>query len=50
MDEMLAPDFVNHNKLLPGEVPGREGYKHPVLWVGRWRSKVPRSIHPSAWK
>jgi len=27
MDEMMAPDFVNHNKLLPGEVPGREGYK-----------------------
>jgi hypothetical protein len=20
------------------------------LWVGRWRSKVPRSIHPSEWK
>jgi serine phosphatase RsbU (regulator of sigma subunit) len=30
MDEMLAPDFVNHNKLLPGEVPGREGYKRRV--------------------
>ena len=30
MDEMLAADFVNHNKLLPGEVPGREGYKRRV--------------------
>ena len=30
MDEMMAPDFVNHNKLLPGEVPGREGYKRRV--------------------
>jgi ketosteroid isomerase-like protein len=25
LDEMLAPDFVDHN-LLPGEEPGREGY------------------------
>jgi steroid delta-isomerase-like uncharacterized protein len=30
MEEMMAPDFVNHNKLLPGEVPGREGYKRRV--------------------
>jgi serine phosphatase RsbU (regulator of sigma subunit) len=30
LDEMLAPDFVNHNKLLPGEMPGREGYKRRV--------------------
>jgi serine phosphatase RsbU (regulator of sigma subunit) len=30
MDEMMVPDFVNHNKLLPGEVPGREGYKRRV--------------------
>jgi serine phosphatase RsbU (regulator of sigma subunit)/predicted ester cyclase len=26
VDEMLAPDFVNSNKLLPGQDPGREGY------------------------
>jgi serine phosphatase RsbU (regulator of sigma subunit)/predicted ester cyclase len=25
LEEMLAPDFVNHN-LLPGQEPGREGY------------------------
>jgi serine phosphatase RsbU (regulator of sigma subunit)/predicted ester cyclase len=25
MEEMLAPDFVDHN-LIPGEAPGREGY------------------------
>src|SRR5215212_676069 len=25
MEEMLAPDFVNHN-LIPGQEPGREGY------------------------
>jgi ketosteroid isomerase-like protein len=30
MDEMMAPDFVNHTKLLPGEEPGREGYKKAV--------------------
>ena len=30
MDEMMALDFVNHNKLLPGEVPGREGYERRV--------------------
>jgi serine phosphatase RsbU (regulator of sigma subunit)/predicted ester cyclase len=27
VDEMLAPDFVGHNKLLPGQEPGREGLK-----------------------
>src|SRR5918997_6960052 len=25
VDEMLAPDFVDHN-LIPGQQPGREGY------------------------
>jgi serine phosphatase RsbU (regulator of sigma subunit)/predicted ester cyclase len=30
MDEMMAPDFVNHTKLLPGEVPGREGAKRAI--------------------
>ncbi len=27
IDEMLAPDYVSHNKLLPGQEPGREGVK-----------------------
>ena len=27
LDEMLAPDFASHNKLLSGQQPGREGYK-----------------------
>jgi ketosteroid isomerase-like protein len=33
MQEMLAPDFVDHN-LLPGQRPGREGYlrAHRVSW------------------
>jgi predicted ester cyclase len=26
VDEMLAPDFVNHNKMLPGQESDREGY------------------------
>jgi serine phosphatase RsbU (regulator of sigma subunit)/predicted ester cyclase len=27
LDKMLAPDFISHTKLLPGQQPGREGYK-----------------------
>jgi ketosteroid isomerase-like protein len=30
LDEMLAPDFVTHTKLLPGQQPGREGLKWAV--------------------
>jgi ketosteroid isomerase-like protein len=30
MDEMLAPNFVSHTELLPGQQPGREGYKKAV--------------------
>ena len=26
VDKMLAPDFVNRNKLLPGQKPDREDY------------------------
>jgi ketosteroid isomerase-like protein len=26
VDEMLATDFVNHNRLLAGQEPDREGY------------------------
>ena len=26
VDEMLAPDFVNRNKLLPGQEPDRQDY------------------------
>jgi predicted ester cyclase len=29
IDKLLAPDFVDHS-LLPGQVPGREGYKLQV--------------------
>src|SRR5918998_178583 len=30
VDEMLAPDFVNHNKLVPDQEPDREGYKRAI--------------------
>jgi serine phosphatase RsbU (regulator of sigma subunit)/predicted ester cyclase len=30
VDEMLATDFVNHNRLLPGQEPDREGYLQAV--------------------
>ena len=29
LDELLAPDFVDHN-LLPGQKPGREGFMQGV--------------------
>jgi serine phosphatase RsbU (regulator of sigma subunit)/predicted ester cyclase len=30
LDEVMAPDFVNHTKLIPGEEPGREGAKRAI--------------------
>ena len=30
VDEMMAPDFVSHTKLLPGQEPGREGEKRAI--------------------
>jgi ketosteroid isomerase-like protein len=30
LDAMLAPDFVNHNKLVPGQEPDRENFKRAV--------------------
>jgi serine phosphatase RsbU (regulator of sigma subunit)/predicted ester cyclase len=41
VDEMLAPDFINHNKLVPGQEPDREDYLqgiaafHAALSPGR---------------
>jgi ketosteroid isomerase-like protein len=29
IEEMMAPDFISHG-LLPGQQPGREGYKRQV--------------------
>ena len=33
LDTILAPDFVSHAKLLPGQQPGREGYKRAIAEV-----------------
>jgi predicted ester cyclase len=30
LDEILAPDFVSHVKLVPGQQPGREGFKQAL--------------------
>jgi serine phosphatase RsbU (regulator of sigma subunit)/predicted ester cyclase len=30
LDAMLAPEFVNHNKLVPGQEPDRENFKRAV--------------------
>ena len=30
LDKILAPDLVSHTELLPGQQPGREGYKKAV--------------------
>ena len=30
LDKMLAPDFISHNKRLPGQQPGREGFKWAI--------------------
>jgi len=30
LDEILAPDFVSHTPLLPGQQPGREGFKQAI--------------------
>jgi serine phosphatase RsbU (regulator of sigma subunit)/predicted ester cyclase len=30
VDQMLAPDFVNHNILVPGQEPDRESYKRGI--------------------
>jgi predicted ester cyclase len=41
VDEMLSPDFINHNKLVPGQEPDREDYLrgiaafHAALSPGR---------------
>ena len=30
LDEILAPNFVSHNKMVPGQQPGREGTKQAI--------------------
>jgi hypothetical protein len=28
---MVAPDFVSHTKMVPGQQPGREGLKQAII-------------------
>jgi len=43
LDEMLAPDFVTHTKLVPGQPPGRKGEKWAISQLNAALSN--RSIH-----
>ena len=43
LDEMLAPDFVSHTKLVPDQPPGREGEKWAISHLNAALSN--RSIH-----
>jgi predicted ester cyclase len=43
LDEMLAPDFVSHTKLVPHQPPGREGEKWAIAQLNAALSN--RSIH-----
>jgi predicted ester cyclase len=40
MDEMMAPDFINHTELLPGQEPGREGEKWAIAQISAAISNV----------
>ncbi len=40
MDEMMAPDFVNHTELLPSQQPGREGEKRAIAQISAAISNV----------
>ncbi len=43
MDEMMAPDYVNHTKLVPGQQPGPEGEKRAIAQFSAAFSKS--SVH-----
>jgi hypothetical protein len=48
MEEMLAPDFVDHN-LIPGEAPGREGYLQSTAeYHAAYSDTLSRSSWPKA--
>jgi ketosteroid isomerase-like protein len=40
VDEMLAPDFVSHARLLPDQAPDREGAKWAVVQLAAAFSKA----------
>src|SRR5215217_5691973 len=35
LDEMLAPDFVTHTKLVPGQPPGGKGMTNKIIMIHR---------------
>src|ERR687885_643125 len=43
MDELMAPDYVNHTKLVPGQQPGPEGEKRAIAQFSAAFSKS--SVH-----
>jgi serine phosphatase RsbU (regulator of sigma subunit)/ketosteroid isomerase-like protein len=43
MDEIMAPDYVNHTKLVPGQQPGPEGEKRAIAQFSAAFSKS--SVH-----
>ena len=43
VDEMMAPDYVIHGRLLPGQEPGREGAKRAIAQLSDAVSNA--SIH-----
>ena len=43
VDEMMAPDYINHNELVPGQQPGPEGEKRAIAQFSAAFSKS--SVH-----
>src|SRR5215211_5510703 len=43
MDELMAPDYVNHTELVPGQQPGPEGEKRAIAQFSAAFSKS--SVH-----
>ena len=47
VEEMLAPDFVNRNKLVPGQKPDREDYLRgiAVFHAAQSGGQLPDKLH-----
>jgi serine phosphatase RsbU (regulator of sigma subunit)/predicted ester cyclase len=39
VDKMVAPDFVSHTRMIPGQQPGREGLKQAITEISATMSK-----------
>ena len=44
LDEIVAPDFVGHNPLMPEDIQGPEGLKG---FFAAFRTAMPDALHPS---